>query len=220
MTKYISRNIALAGALTALLGSSAALAQSPRYYPQVANRNYANRTVEGTVASVSVDRGGREHLRLTNGMDLVIPSSVMWSNQGQRYAASRLQPGDVVRMDVYSRQGDGRDAQVRSLTVVQSRSGYGHNNGAYNNGSYNNNNNNNGRYGSGAYDNGQVNGTVLSVDRRAQLLVMQSDDGRRVTVDLNRTADSRVRGLRRGDRVSVTGRVDSSGNITADSINR
>jgi len=77
--------------------------------------------VEGTVASVEHARNG-ERVRLTNGMDLVVPDSVMDVSQGRRRGASTLQRGDVVRMTVYSREGDGRDARVRTLEILRTSS--------------------------------------------------------------------------------------------------
>ena len=60
------RAIALAGSLTLLAGSSA-FAQG-RIDARNQNQTYANKTVDGTVASVSQDRNGGERVRLTNGM--------------------------------------------------------------------------------------------------------------------------------------------------------
>lgn len=194
-TKILTRNMALAGAVTLLLGSSA-FAQNrsyPRTYEQGANRGYANRTVEGTVASVVHGRHG-DRVRLTNGMDLLVPNSVTSMNQGRRYGASMLQPGDVVRMNVYSREGDGRDAQVRSLEILQTSSGYNNDH--------------------------RLNGTVVSINRRARTLVMQTDNGRTVNVDFNAYAGRGTTSagtFRRGDRISVSGRMDR-GTVIADDV--
>ncbi|HEY4640107.1 MAG TPA: hypothetical protein VII75_02100, partial [Thermoanaerobaculia bacterium] len=117
--KVLARSIAIAAALPILVASSA-FAQN-RSYPgtyRAANRGYANRIVEGTVAAVAPARNGGEHVRLTNGMDLIVPPSITGMYQSRRYEAAMLLPGDVVRMAVYSRQGDGRDAQVRSLEIL------------------------------------------------------------------------------------------------------
>jgi len=180
-TNIFARNIALAGVVTLLLASSA-FAQNG-YYPRsnyAADRGFANRIVEGTVASAEPARSG-ERIRLTNGMDLVIPNSVIATNQGRRYQTSLLQPGDVVRMTVFSREGDGRDARVRSFELLRSGGGYGN-----------------------GYNERSLNGTVVSVDRRNNTLVLQTDNGRTVNVDFQ-SYDGRIR---RGDRVSVTGRMD------------
>ena len=184
-TNVFARNIALAGTFTLLLASSA-FAQSGYYggYGRgeySADRGFANRIVEGTIAFAEQTRFG-EHIRLTSGMDLVVPNSVLATNQGRRYQTSLLQPGDVVRMAVFSREGDGRDARVRSFELLRSGTGYGN----------------------GYYNNRNLTCTVLSFDRRDGVLVMQTDSGRTINVDLQ-SYDGR---LRRGDRVSVTGRMD------------
>src|SRR3954453_20927198 len=150
-TKVLARTIALAGALP-LLAASSAFAQYGSYPGtyRAANRGYANRTVEGTVQSVSVARNGGEHVRLPSGMDVVVPPSIPSNYQNRRYQASMLVPGDVVRLNVYSREGDGRDAQVRSMEIL---SRYGNNNG------YRNGNN--------GYNDRLITGTVVSYDRRS-----------------------------------------------------
>ncbi len=178
-TKIFIRNLAFAGAVPLLLASSA-FAQG-RYYEPAAARGYANRVVEGTVAAAETARGG-ERIRLTNGMDLVVPNSVLATNQGRPYQMNLLQPGDVVRMTVFSREGDGRDARVRSFEFLRAGTGYGND-----------------------YSNARsLNGTVLSYNRRNNVLVLQTDRGRTVNVALS----SYVGRVRRGDRVSVTGRMD------------
>jgi hypothetical protein len=185
------RNLAATAAFTLLLGTPA-LAQYRND-----NTGYANRSVDGTVSSVVHGRYG-DHVRLTNGMDLFVPNNVMPLNGGRNYAVSQLRAGDVIRADVFSRPGDGRDAQVRSVEVLQTR--YGRN--------YNNYNNNYGDYGR------QWTGTIVSVDRRNDLLVVQTDRGRTITVNTNGTS---LRGFHRGDRVSVTGRMNN-GSFFADEI--
>jgi hypothetical protein len=195
-TKVLARNMALAGAVTFLLGSSAfaQYGSYPRTYGQVAQRGYANRVVEGTVASVEVARYG-QRVRLTNGMDLVVPNSVTGESQGRRYGAATLRRGDVVRMTVYSREGDGRDARVLSLELLQSNSygnGYGRGNSYF-----------------GA--DRQMNGTIVSVDRRNRSIVVETDRGRTVTVDVSGYSNRNANGyasFRRGDRISITGRMD------------
>jgi hypothetical protein len=180
-TKVLARNILLAGALPLLLASSA-LAQdreSPRAYDQDADRGYVNRTVEGTVASVVPDRWGNR-IRLTNGMDLFVPNSVVITTQGRRYQTA-LQPGDVVRMAVYNRDGDRdgerHDVRVSSLELLRpSNEGYDR----------------------------RLDGIVVSFDRRNSILVLQTDSGRVINVDV-RSYDGR---FRRGDRVFVAGRMD------------
>jgi hypothetical protein len=186
--RNIARRIALAGAFPLLL-ASAALAQD--YYPRtdqpvVTSRGFANRIVEGTVASVAPARFG-ERIRLTNGMDLVVPQSVVPTNQGRNYQWSMLRPGDVVRMAVWSREGDGRDARVRSVELLRSSTGYG----------------------SGYYNDRNITGTVLSLDRRNDVLVMQTDNGRTFNVSL---VNNDVR-VRRGDRITVTGRMDRGNGV-------
>jgi len=179
-TKLFIRNLAFAGAIPLLLASPA-FAQG-RYYQPVAS-GYANRIVEGTVAAAEPARGG-ERIRLTNGMDLVVPNSVLATNQGRPYQMNLLQPGDVVRMTVYSREGDGRDARVRSFEFLRASSGTG--------------------YGNGYYNERTLTGTVLSVDRRNDIVVVQTDRGRTVSVDVG-SYNGRIR---RGDHVSVSGRMD------------
>jgi hypothetical protein len=190
-TKISTTNMALAGAVSFLLASSAfaQIHTDSRTYQQQSRRQ-VNRVVEGTVASVVHDRNG-DRVRLTSGMDLVVPNSVTAMNQGRRYGASTLQPGDVVRMNVYSRQGDGRDAQVRSLEILQTNSSY-----------------NNDR---------RLNGTVVSVDRRGRSLVVRTDQGQTINVDFNAYASRSATSFRRGDRISITGRMDR-GTVIADDI--
>ena len=220
-TKVLAHKVALAGAFSLLLGSSAfAQSQYPGQYPgtyqRAANRGYANRVVEGTVASVQHDRNGGEHVRLTNGMDLLVPATLTSNYQGRRYGAAMLLPGDTVRMAVYSREGDGRDARVKAIELLaRSNNGYGrNNNGNYNNGrdrnrdGYNNNGNN--RFNS-------LNGTVVSVDRRNNMLVMQADNGRTMNIDLGAYGRSTAaRSFRRGDRISVSGQMNGGGFIAED----
>ncbi len=194
-TKTFTRNIALVGALTMILGSSAFAQDRNRSRTEDRGgdqRGFANRTVEGTVASVVHDRRG-ERVRLTNGMDLVVPNTITGMERGRRYGAATLEAGDLVRMEVYSREGDGRDAQVRSLQIVQR-------NGIYNN-------------------DRRLQGTVVSYDRRERTLVMQAENGRTVDVDLRAFADrnNSARNFRRGDRISVSGRM-TRGLLIADDI--
>jgi hypothetical protein len=204
-TKVLVRSIAFAGALPLLVASSA-FAQYGSYPGtyRAASRGYANRTVEGTVASVAVARNGGEHVRLTNGMDVVVPPSITSNYQNRRYQASMLVPGDVVRMNVYSREGDGRDAQVRSMEIVSRYS----NNGYGNNG-YGNNGNRNG------YNDRLISGTVVSYDRRSNLAMIQTDNGRTVNVDVNAYGGRNA--FRRGDRVNISGRMNR-GTFVADGV--
>ena len=195
-TKILTRNIALAGAITFLLGSSAFAQYGSNPEPnRAADRGYANRVVEGTVASVAVARNG-ERIRLTNGMDLVVPNSITGANQGRRYGAATLLPGDVVRMTVYSREGDGRDARVLGFELLQSNSS------------------------SSSYfgNDRRMNGTIVSFDRRHRSMVVQTDRGRTVSVDLS-TYNGRMGWdtFRRGNRVSITGRMDR-GNVMVEDI--
>jgi cytochrome c-type biogenesis protein CcmE len=180
------RNLAATAAFTLLLGTPA-LAQYRHD-----NNGYANRSVDGTVSSVVHGRNG-DHVRLTNGMDLFVPDNVIPMNGGQNYAVSQLRAGDIIRADVFSRAGDGRDAQVRSVEVMRTRYGRNYNNNGY------------GR---------EWTGTVVSIDRRNALLVVQTDNGRTMTVNAN---GRNLRGFRRGDRVSVTGRMNN-GSFMADEI--
>ena len=177
------RAIALAGSLTLLAGSSA-FAQG-RIDARNQNQTYANKTVDGTVASVSQDRNGGERVRLTNGMDVFVPSSVTAVNQGRRYGAATLQPGDVVRLSVFSRQGDGRDAEVRSMEIVSTNSIY-----------------NNDR---------RLNGTVMSVNRRNHTLAIRTDNGQTMNINLagyDGRNNTSAMTFRKGDRISITGRTD------------
>lgn len=186
-TKSLARNIVLAGAFPLLLASSvfAQNRDDSQTNPQ-GDRAYANRSVEGTVASVERARDG-QRVRLTNGMDLFVPNSVTGVNEGRRYQASMLRPGDVVRMGVYSRDRDGRDVQVRSIELLQSNS---------------------------IGDNERrLNGTVVSFDRRNNLLVVRTENNRMVNVNLRNNRDR----FRRGDRVSISGRMDR-GSFIADGI--
>src|SRR3954452_3126905 len=201
--KVLARSIAIAAALPILVASSA-FAQN-RSYPgtyRVANRGYANRIVEGTVAAVAPARNGGEHVRLTNGMDLIVPPSITGMYQSRRYEAAMLLPGDVVRMAVYSRQGDGRDAQVRSLEIL---SRYENDNGRRNrDNGYRN-----------GYNERLITGTVVSYDRRSDLAIVQTDNGRNVTVDMNAYGGRNV--VRRGDRVNISGRMNR-GTFIADGV--
>jgi hypothetical protein len=204
-TKALLRNVALAGALPLLVASSAfaQYGSNPGTY-RTANRGYANRVVEGTVASVAVGRNGAEHVRLTNGMDVLVPSSITSNYQNRRYQASMLVPGDVVRLNVYSRQGDGRDAQVRSMEILS----------RYDN-SYSRNGNNGYRNGNNGYNDRQITGTVVSYDRRSNLAVVQTDQGRTINVDVNAYGGRNA--FRRGDRVNISGRMNR-GTFVADGV--
>jgi hypothetical protein len=201
-TKVLLRNIALAGALPLLVASSA-FAQYGSYPGtyRTSDRGYANRTFEGTVASVAVARNGGEHVRLTSGMDVVVPPSITGMYQNRRYQAAMLVPGDVVRLNVYSRQGDGRDAQVRSMEILSRYD------------------NNYGRNGNNGYHNGWndrlITGTVVSYDRRNNLAIVQTDNGRTVNVNVN--VYSGRNAFRRGDRVNISGRMDR-GTFVADGV--
>jgi hypothetical protein len=203
--KVIARNIALAGALPLLVASSA-FAQYGSYPGtyRTANRGYANRTVEGTVASVAVARNGGEHVRLTNGMDVVVPASITGMYQNRRYQAAMLVPGDVVRLNVYSREGDGRDAQVRSMEIL---SRYDNNYGRNGNNGYRNGNN--------GWNDRLITGTIVSYDRRSNLAVIQTDNGRTVNVNVNAYGGRNA--FRRGDRVNISGRMDR-GTFIADGV--
>jgi hypothetical protein len=210
--KVLARNIALAGALPLLVASSA-FAQYGSYPGtyRTANRGYANRTVEGTVASVAVARNGGEHVRLTSGMDVVVPPSITSMYQNRRYQAAMLVPGDVVRLNVYSRQGDGRDAQVRSMEILSrySNNGYGRSgNNGYGNNGYGNGNRN-------GYNDRLISGTVVSYDRRSNLAVVQTDNGRTVNVNVNAYGGRNA--FRRGDRVNISGRMNG-GTFVADGV--
>jgi hypothetical protein len=198
--KILARTIALAGALPLLVASSA-FAQYGSYPGtyRTANRGYANRVVEGTVASVAVARNGGEHVRLTNGMDVVVPSSITSNYQNRRYQAAMLVPGDVVRLNVYSREGDGRDAQVRSMEILS----------RYGNNGYGRNSNNNG------YNDRLISGTVVSYDRRNNLAIVQTDNGRTVSVNVNAYGNRNA--FRRGDRVNISGRMNG-GTFVADGV--
>jgi hypothetical protein len=202
-TKVLARNIAIAAALP-ILAASSAFAQN-RSYPgtyRSANRGYANRIVEGTVAAVAPARNGGEHVRLTNGMDLIVPPSITGTYQSRRYEAAMLLPGDVVRMAVYSREGDGRDAQVRSLEILSRyENDYGRRNrdNGYRNG----------------YNERLITGTVVSYDRRSDLAIVQTDNGRNVTVDMNVYGGRGA--IRRGDRVNISGRMNR-GTFIADGV--
>jgi hypothetical protein len=202
-TKVFARTIALAGALPLLVASSA-FAQYGTYPGtyRAANRGYANRVVEGTVASVAVARNGGEHVRLTNGMDVVVPPSITSNYQNRRYQASMLVPGDVVRLNVYSREGDGRDAQVRSMEIM---SRYGNN--GYGNNGYRNGNN--------GYNDRLISGTVVSYDRRGNMAVVQTDNGRTINVNVNVYGGRN--NFRRGDRVNISGRMNG-GTFVADGV--
>lgn len=200
-TKVLARNLVLAGALPLLVASSAfAQYGSHQGTYRTASRGYANRTVEGTVASVAVARNGGEHVRLTNGMDVVVPPSITSTYQNRRYQAAMLVPGDVVRLNVYSREGDGRDAQVRSMEILSryDNNGYGRNgNSGYRNG----------------YNQRLISGTIVSFDRRSNLAIVQTDSGRTINVDTNAYSGR----FRRGDRVNISGRMNR-GTFVADGV--
>jgi hypothetical protein len=185
-SKFSLSNLLMAGAVTAMLVPSS-FAQSPRDQRVYGQRQgYANRVVEGTVQSIAHDRYG-DHVRLTSGMDLIVPAAITGTYQGRRYGATSLQPGDTVRMNVYSREGDGRDAEVRSLELLSRNAGYGNDNvwGA----------------------DRRLNGTVVSVNRRARSMVVRTDRGRTINVDLGNNGRGR-NNFRAGDRVSISGRMD------------
>lgn len=188
--RIFARTVALAGALPLLLASSA-FAQNRVYPRSYEDRDNATRTVDGTIASVTPTRDGDGvRLQLTNGMELFAPSSLSTVNDGRRYQATTLQPGDVVRMDVFSRESDGRDARVRSFALLQQ-----------------------GNYDRDGSAERRLTGTVLSFDRRNDVLVLQTDEGRMLNVSFR----SYQRRFHRGERVSVSGRMDRDrGTFVAD----
>jgi hypothetical protein len=194
-SRIAMRALALAGSLTLLAGSSAfAQGRNDRQQRnEQDNQAYSNRTVDGTVQSVTQDRNG-ERVRLTNGMDVFVPASVTATNSGRRYGAAMLQPGDVVRLNVYSRQGDGRDAEVRTMELLSTNATY-----------------NNDR---------RLKGTVVSFNRRHQTMVISADNGQTMNVDLsgyNRLTSTNMTTFRKGDRISLTGRIDR-GVLIADDV--
>lgn len=176
----------MAGAVVMLLGTSLTAQDRSRSRTE----GFANRVVEGTVASIVHDKRG-ERVRLTNGMDLLVPYSMSGTERGRRSSAATLEAGDVVRMNVYSREGDGRDATVRSLEIMER-------NGVYHN-------------------DRRMNGSVVSFNRRARSMVMKLDNGRVVDVDLSTLSDQSGRRYRNGDRISISGRMNR-GTIVAEDI--
>ncbi len=71
------------------------------------------------------------------------------------------------------------------------------------------------RLGREGYNDRRFDGTVVSFDRRDNILTLQTDSGRTINVDVQ-NFDGR---LRRGDRVFVSGRLDrDSGNFIADRV--
>jgi hypothetical protein len=195
-----ARNIVFAGALPLLLAAPAFAQYGYQgRYDRIVDNGYANRVVEGTVASAVQTQYG-ERIRLTSGMDLVVPNSVIATNQGRRYQTSLLRPGDLVRMEVFSRPGDGRDARVRSFELIRSGGDY-----------YNN------RYSNGYVNGRNLTGTVVSFDRRDNMMVLQTDSGRTINVDVSNYSGR----FHRGDRVSVSGRMDRDrGSFIALGVNR
>lgn len=191
--KKLTRNAVFVAVALGLVGPSAfaQYGSYPRTY-QRAQWGYANRVVRGTVVAVSNMRYG-QRIRLADGMELVVPESALSSMRGRRGAAE-LVPGDVVRMAVYSVQGDGRDARVLSIELLQSNSYYGNNR--------------------------RIAGTIVSVNRRDRFMMMETDGGYRMNVDLRAYAGrdwSVLDRFRRGDRVSISGRIDR-GTIIAEEI--
>ncbi|MEA2166090.1 MAG: hypothetical protein QOK37_4217 [Thermoanaerobaculia bacterium] len=191
--KKLTRYAVFVGAALGLLGPSAfaQYGSYPRTY-QRAEWGYANRVVRGTVVAVSNVRYG-QRIRLADGMELVVPESALSSMHGRRGAAA-LVPGDVVRMTVHSVQGDGRDARVLSIELLQSNSYYGNSR--------------------------RTAGTIVSVNRRDRFMVLETDGGYRINVDLRVYAGrdwSVLDRFQRGDRVSITGRMER-GTIIAEEI--
>jgi hypothetical protein len=137
-------------------------------------------------------------------MDVVVPASITGMYQNRRYQAAMLVPGDVVRLNVYSREGDGRDAQVRSMEIL---SRYDNNYGRNGNNGYRNGNN--------GWNDRLITGTVVSYDRRSNLAVIQTDNGRTVNVNVNAYGGRNA--FRRGDRVNISGRMDR-GTFVADGV--
>jgi hypothetical protein len=184
--KNATRALAIVSAMALGITAPPAIAQG-----RSAVRRTVNRVVEGTVSSVTREGNG-ERVRLTNGMDVLVPRTVARRSNTTRRGATVLQPGDIVRLDVYSNEGDGRIAQARSVEFL-TRTGnnrYG-NNGNYGNNNYGNNGN-------------RMSGVVTTVDRRAGTLVMRADNGSLMTVRINGSAA----GYRNGDRINVNGRYD------------
>jgi hypothetical protein len=181
--KKLTRNALFAGVALGLIGPSAfaQYGSYPRTYQRV-EYGYANRVVVGTVVAASSSRYG-QHIRLRDGMELVVPDSVLGTMRGRRGNAA-LVPGDVVRMTVYSRPGDGRDARVVSIELLQSNSYFGNNR--------------------------RMTGTIVSVNRRDRIMVLETERGNTVSVDLNVYARnwSAMERFRRGERVTIVGRME------------
>ena len=78
----------------------------------------------------------------------------------------------------------------------------------------------NGNNGNNGYRNGYndrlITGTIVSYDRRNNLAVVQTDNGRTVNVDVN-AYGGRRNAFRRGDRVNISGRMDR-GTFVADGV--
>ena len=83
-----------------------------------------------------------------------------------------------------------------------------------NNGYGNNNGYRNGNNGYG-YNDRLVSGTVVSYDRRSNLAVVQTDNGRTINVDVNAYGGRNA--FRRGDRVNISGRMNR-GTFVADGV--
>ena len=65
------------------------------------------------------------------------------------------------------------------------------------------------------YNDRLITGTVVSYDRRSNLAVVQTDNGRTVNVDVNAYGGRNA--FRRGDRVNISGRMDR-GTFVADGV--
>jgi hypothetical protein len=189
--KIAVRSIALPGAITLLLGSPAVMAQGrgngrtggSGIHQSGARRDGPVRRVRPRKRACEAD----ERICWCRGRS---PACV-------RDAITPL-PCDVVRANVYSREGDSRDAEVRSFEILQTSG-----------------DNNNQRL------NGQrPSGTVVSANHRSSVMVMRTDNGRTLNVDLgtyNGRGNSTARNFRAGDRITVTGRMDR-GTVIADAI--
>ncbi len=172
--------------------------------------NDIRRSVIGVVTDVRSDR--RVTVR-ADDRDYDVESA--WKLNSEIRRGTRVQVSGEMRGNNITR------AAIVPTSRYGNRYGNGRNDDNYGNGNYGNGNYGNGNYGNGNYGNYgnsdgkfEFNGRVTDVDERERSLRVRGDNGR----DYSLRAEDRddLKGVRRGDRVRVSGKTRNGTSIVDD----